>query len=168
MTELPCGVAGRIYPQDSLKSYPAKTDDHLWTQNLDFPLQIQLTVVQLIRGWLVIGRGATPGRRDVHVLQEKTIASRLSRGLVREPGAVQRREQEIPRRIARELTPRPVRAVRAGGKTNDQDTRLRVAESRHRFAPVILVDIRLALDARHFPAPRHQPRTFPAGNDLSV
>jgi len=108
MSELPFRIAGRIVPQDSFKSYPTQTHDDFGFQNFDLPLQIVLALIQLLGTWLIIRRRATTGRCDIHILKEETIASRLSRRLIRKPSPVQGREQESARRVPRELTSRPV------------------------------------------------------------
>jgi hypothetical protein len=58
--------------------------------------------------------------------------------------------------------------MRAWGEAYDYNTRIWIAESRHGLAPIFLIDICFALDARHFLAPCNQAFTFTAGNDFLV
>jgi hypothetical protein len=58
--------------------------------------------------------------------------------------------------------------MRRGRQSEDQQFRLMVAESRHRFAPVLAFPERQPLFKRHSFAVFHQPRTLPAPDDFFV
>jgi hypothetical protein len=81
---------------------------------------------------------------------------------------MQRWEQKPARSVARELSPCAVGAVRAGGKSHDQHTRLRVAKAGNWLAPIFRILVCLAFDARNFFAPFHKARTLAAFNDFLV
>src|SRR5262245_37109232 len=82
--------------------------------------------------------------------------------LRREPGPVERREQEISRPIPREDPPGPVPAVRRRGQPHDDQRRLWISEPGHRPPPVRLAPVRPALLSGHLLSPGHQPWTPPA------
>jgi len=94
MSKFETQLARRNYPQDSLKSNPAQTYDHFGFQNLDSTLEIWLTIILLFKAWLIGWRRTMSDCSDIRVFQNETIASGLSRRLVRKPGAVQRRIQK--------------------------------------------------------------------------
>ena len=51
---------------------------------------------------------------------------------------------------------------------HDQDIRMRVAESRHRASPIILIGERSPFRLRYLFAPFDQPRAGSAGDDVGV
>src|SRR6266849_6606559 len=92
----------------------------------------------------------------------------LGRGDVGEPGAVERRHEEVARAagaVAGEHAPRPVRAMCCRGETEDQQPRARIAEAWNRLGPVRLVAERSALFAPDPLAMLAQPRAAMAGDD---
>ena len=124
-------------------------------------------VVALRRQRLVRRRRAADGGGDVRADRARSPSSAArDRRLVREPDRVHRREQEVARRVAGEHPPGPVAAVRGRRQPDEQDPRVRIAEPRHRPAPV-----RLVAEARHLLAgdllpPRDEPRAATARDDL--
>jgi hypothetical protein len=56
----------------------------------------------------------------------------------------------------------------AGSQAHDQDPRLRIAEPRHRLAPVLMIAIRPALLAGHLLAIGDEAGAASAGNDFAV
>jgi hypothetical protein len=77
-----------------------------------------------------------------------------------------RREQEIARRVAREDPTGPVAAVRRRRQPDDEDPRVRVAETRDGPAPVRLVAEPGDLLAGDLLAPGDEAGAAPAGDDL--
>ena len=75
-------------------------------------------------------------------------------------------EKKSTRSITGEYAACTVRAMRTGCEANDQHTRFWVAESGYGPAPVFLISICPALDARHFLTPFHQALTFATGNNF--
>ena len=102
---------------------------------------------------LVQRRSAADGRRDVGIGECQPLVRLARHRTIREPLAVERRPQKIPRRVAGEDTPRPVPAMRRRRKPHQQDPRLGIAEARHRPAPVHLVAETGDLLASHAFAP---------------
>ena len=89
-------------------------------------------------------------------------------GLIREAGAVQRREQEVARAVAGEHPAGAVAAVRGGREPDDAATGPAGSpKPGHRSAPVLLVAERGPLLARDLLPPRDQPRARPARDDLA-
>ena len=116
----------------------------------------------------IVRRSATRDRADVGVNESKTIFARDGCGLVRKSGAIKLFVKKIAGAIAGEHAPGAIRAVRRGSEADDQELRVRIAESRDRPAPILLIAIRAALGACDFFAVANQARTFAALNDLSV
>jgi len=155
-------IAHFKYFENSVKGNFAQTDDDFWLDNFYLAFEIWLAIIQLCRTRLIIGRSATPRSGNVHILENKTIASGLRLSLVRKSGPVQRREKKSARSIASELTTCAVRAVCAGGKSYHEYACLRVAKARDRFAPIFMIFIGFAFNVCNFLTPLHQPGTFTA------
>src|ERR1035437_2187158 len=81
---------------------------------------------------------------------------------------MQNRIHEVARRITGERASRAVRAVRAWRKPENEDSRVRVAESRHRLSPILDVAIGAPFLARDAFPPRDEPRAAPARRDLAI
>src|ERR1700686_5384165 len=81
---------------------------------------------------------------------------------------VQRRIKKIARAVTREHPPRAIRSVSCRRKSQNQELRVSVSESRHRSSPVRPHTIRAALFTRHFLAVAHQPRTLPASHNFFI
>ena len=79
---------------------------------------------------------------------------------------MERGEQEIPRRVAREDTARAVAAVCRGRESDQQDARLGITESRHGPTPVRLIAEPRDLLARHLLAPGDEAWTAAAHDHL--
>ena len=112
---------------------------------------------------------AAHGGRDVRISQRETIVSILRRREVGESGAMERSHQEVAGSadaVSGEDAARTVRAVRRRRKTNDQQARQRIAESRNRPAPVDVIAIGAPLRPRNVPAVCAQTRAASAGSDL--
>src|SRR5207237_811665 len=99
-------------------------------------------------------------------LQAVVAVHRL--GLAREARAVEGGVEEVAAAVAGEHAAGAVGAVRGGGQSDDQQARTRIAEARHGTAPIRPIAKAAHLDARHFLAPRHQPRTSAALDDLAM
>jgi hypothetical protein len=81
---------------------------------------------------------------------------------------MQRRPQEVAARITGEDATRPVAPVCRRRKAQDQDPRLRIAETRQRPRPVFLPgEPARRLRGRALP-PLDQPRAAPAIDDLAL
>ena len=79
---------------------------------------------------------------------------------------MERGPQEVARGVTGEDPPRPVPAVGGRRQPEQQDPGIRIAEARHRPAPVRLVAEPGDLLARDLLAPRDEPRAAAAGHDL--
>ena len=85
--------------------------------------------------------------------------------MLAKPGGVERGGQEIARAVAGEDAAGPVRAVRRGRQADQQQARVRIAEPRHRPAPVDVVAVGGLLLARDARAVAPQARAVLAGDD---
>jgi hypothetical protein len=155
-------------PQVNTHRNAPKGENRARPQNFKLALEIR-TAVRKLRGQrLVRGRRAANSSNDIGIFQREPVAAMRRSRLVRESSAKQRVKQEISRAIARKHPPGAVPSMRRGRESKDQQLRVRVAESRHRFAPVFTVPERQPLFTRHSFAVFHQPRTLPASDDFFV
>ena len=135
-------------------------------QQRQLALEERPAAIALVDRRLVGRRRASHGGRDVGPVQLQPVVAVRARRLVGEAGAVHRPEQPVARAIAGEHAPGPVAAVGRRREADDEDLRGRVAEARHRAAPVVLVGVGRPLLGRHLLPPGHQPRAGPARHDL--
>ena len=122
--------------------------------------------VALLDRRLVGGRGAAHRRCDVGVEQRQAVVGAPADRPVGEPDRMERSEEEVARRIAREDPTGPVAAVRRGREAEQQDARVGVTEAGHGTRPVGLVAEAGDLLACHPLAPLDQPRAAAALHDL--
>lgn len=80
----------------------------------------------------------------------------LRNGLIRETGFVQSPEQPIAAAVAGKNSTGAIAAVRRGRESDNQQTRVRVAKTRHRLAPIVLLCKPLYFLARDSLAPCNQ------------
>src|SRR5207248_4108289 len=80
--------------------------------------------------------------------------------------AMQRREEEVTRPVAREHAARTVAAVRGRRQTDEEKTRAWVAETGNRPRPIRVVAVGRPFVARDGLAPRDEARARPAYRDL--
>jgi hypothetical protein len=137
-------------------------------QDLELPLEISLAIRRLSRQRFIPRRRAPHRRSHICILQLQPIAALLRRRLIRKPGPIQRRVQEIPRPIPRKHPPRPVSPVRRRRQSQNKQLRSRIPESRHRLSPVLAPAKRQPLLPRYPLAIFHQPRTPPAPHNLLI
>lgn len=167
MGELPA-VRAADDANDSLKSYPTQNNDDFGLDDCDLALEEGLAIVQFLAGRLVAWRSATSRGGDVHVMESQPVASRGRVGLVRKPRAIEGGIEKIARRVARELTSRAVRSVRAGGQSHHEDAGVRIAEARDGFAPVFVIAVGFAFFARDLFSPRDEAGAFYASDYFGV
>jgi hypothetical protein len=70
-------------------------------------------------------------------------------GLGSKTGAVERTVKELTGTISREHTSSTISSMGSGSETENDQSRRRVPERRHRFAPVIPVEVGASLRHRH-------------------
>src|SRR6266571_4343631 len=121
---------------------------------------------ELRAGRLVLRRGTPDGRDDVAVAQRESVVPRYRRGLVREPGPVERAIQPLAAAVSRERAPRPIPTVGGRREPDDEHPRRRIAEAGHGASPVRPVEERGALRAGNGLAVADEPRTLAARDDL--
>src|SRR5512132_3153102 len=158
-SEDPIGADGRFHPmteprsrtrravaetgdraQRAIPGERSQRNDHAYTgEGAELSLQEREAAIALLGGRAVPRRSASVHRAEIGTAESEAVVHGRGRRPVREAGAMQRREQEVPRAIAREDPPRPVTSMRGRRKPEDEDPRVRVAESRHRPPPVRLV-----------------------------
>ena len=109
---------------------------------------------------------ASVDRAQVRPAEVQTVVHGGGRRPVREPGAMQRREQEITRAIAGEDPPGPVPTMCRGRKPEHQDPGARVPEPRDRPPPIPLVREAGDLLPGDLLPPGHEPRASTTHNDV--
>ena len=159
---------GEIDADNPIECNAAQHNDDFGLDEREFTFEKGLAVVEFFGRGFVARRRATTRGGDVHIAEDQPIASRGRVGLVRESRSEEGGIEESARAIARELASGAVGTVRAGGQPHHEDARVRVAKSRDGFAPVFLVFVGFAFNARNFFAPRDETRAFVAGDDFFV
>src|SRR5437588_4602410 len=162
------GVAeGGDPPERPVPRERAQRNDHTELgERAELPHEEREAAVALLGGRAVPGWGAAVHGAQVRPPEAEAVVHGRGRRPVREPGPVQRREQEVPRTIAREDPPRPVAAVCGRREPEDEDARPRVAEPGHRSSPVRLVREAGDLLPGDLLAPGDEPRTSTAHDDV--
>src|SRR5205814_1645845 len=125
-------------------------------QQMQLAVEPYAAAAQLVGTRRVRRRSAAAWRHDERVVQPQPILAVDAGRLVREPGAVERREEEIAAAVAREHAARPVAAVRGGREAQQDEARGRISEPGDGTGPVRPGREPPHFDARHFLAPRHE------------
>ena len=114
----------------------------------------------------LLAGGAQRAGRDVAVAQPQAVVPRTTDvGWLAKPARWSGREQEVAGAVAGEDAAGAVAAVGRGGEADDEQPRARIAEARHRPAPVLLVAEALDL-LRATRGTTAQPRAALAGDDV--
>ena len=113
-------------------------------------------------GSTVSPRRAARHRGDPDVRQGHPVVASDAGRPICETGPVQCGVEEVARGVPGEHAAGAVRAVRAGREADEQHARRRVAEPRHRSAPVGVASVRAALGAGDGLAVLEQPRAAAA------
>lgn len=132
----------RVTPscQETIEGYfPEGKDDLNLTQYAEFPNQISTAGFDFSGSGLVGGRGTPSNSRYAAVAQFEAVFAARGFGLRRKAKAMKSFVQPIPTAVSGKHTARSVSAVRSGGQTHDQKSRSRIAESRKRLPPIVLV-----------------------------
>ena len=114
--------------------------------------EVPCAVSNLNRRRLITRRRTSHHGRNPRVPQLQPVLTRDRIAMVRQTNLMQHRIHKVPRTIAREGPTRPVRAMRSGSQSYNQNSRLRITESRHRLRPISLVKIGAALLLTNRPA----------------
>ncbi len=150
------------------RNLPERDDDADAGERVEFRVEVREAVGDLLACRLVVGRRAADRGRDEGVLQCQPVVWSLGRRDVGEARAMQRGHQEIaraPDAVAGEHTAGTVCAMSGRGEAENQQSRPRIAEPRHRPYPVRVVAIRPPLLSSDPLAIVTQPRAFLAGYD---
>jgi hypothetical protein len=137
-------------------------------QNFQLAFQKVPAIRQLRRQRFIRRRRATQSRGHISILQRQTVFPIRRNRLIGKPRAKQSLVQKISRTISREHSPRAIRAMRRGRKSQNQELRPRIAESRNRLSPVIACRKRSALVPRDLFTIPYQPRARAAAGNFPV
>ena len=117
---------------------------------------------------LVGGRGAADGGGDVGVFQLEAVVAADGRGLIGEAGFVEGGEEKISGAIASEDAAGAIAAVGGGGEPENQESRVRIAETGDGFAPVGPIAKGATFFLRNFFAVDDEARALAAGHDFLI
>ncbi len=141
-------------------------DDPQLAQEPDLAREERGTRVSLLDG-RPVGRGrAADGGCDVGIEQGQAIVGGARRRTVGQPDRMECRPQEVARRVAGEDPAGPVGTVRRGGKTDEQDPPIRVAEAGNGPTPVPLTLEAPDLVPGDLTSPGHESWASRAADDL--
>jgi len=143
-------------------------DDADFRQGFNFAGEEGSAVAYLLRGRLVVGRGAADDGRDPGVTELETVVLRDALGLIGEADVVEDGVHEIAGAVAGEDAAGAVGAVRSGGQAEDVDAGGGVSEAGDGTAPVGLVLIGAAFGAGDALAIGAQAGALLAGGDVLV
>jgi len=118
------------------------------------PARIAFTGHRCIARWRTFHCRRHPG-----ATQFESVAAMCRRRLVGESRPVQRAVEPVAAAVAGEHPSRAIGPVRAGGKTQDEQSRSRIPETRHTTTPVIVVPECGTLFDRHALSPLDESRT---------
>jgi hypothetical protein len=146
-----------------------KSHDHSQVlQALDLAIKEGRTVGEFLRQRFVVGRSAASGGCDVQILECEAVLAIDCVRLARESKLVENRIHEVAGGIAGERASRAIRAVCAGREAEHEHMRIRIAEARYRFSPIIVIAISTALFAGNSLAISHETRALRAGDHLAI
>ena len=134
-------------------------------QQFQLPKQVGPAVSDFFRQRFVRRRRAVNRRRDVAVAQPQAVVTAHRCWFVSEAGPVQRREEPVAAAVTGEYAARAIAAVGCGCESDDQQTRSRITEARHRTAPVVVVIKAPDLFTRDPRSPLNQTRAQVASDD---
>ena len=130
-------AAGALGGEEAVVRHLAERDrDSESRQERELAQQPATAGRDLGRRGAVRGRGAAHDRGDERVAQPEPVVALARDGLAREPGAVERSVEPVAALVAGEHAPGPVGPVRGRREPDDEESRRRVAESRHGPGPV--------------------------------
>src|SRR6266571_1036131 len=130
-------AAGALGGEEAVVRHLAERDrDPESRQERELAQQPATAGRDLGRRGAVRGRGAAHDRGDERVAQPEPVVALARDGLAREAGAVERGVEPVAALVAGEHAPGPVGAVRCRRESDDEESRRRVAESRHGPGPV--------------------------------
>src|SRR5580658_4644592 len=167
-------LAGDYLPPQQVVEIGFKTDsserhdDAQIFQTLKFSFEIRSAVSELLRQRLVVRRRAARRRGYIKIGEHEAVIAVGGRRLIRKANFVQHRIHKLAGSVSGERPPGAVRAMSAGSQSKHQHARFGIAESRNRFAPVLMVAVSAALLASNELAIGDQPRAARAADDLGI
>ena len=124
--------------------------------------------VALARGWLVLRRSAPNRRGDARSDQHLTVIDRNGMRLGCKASPMHGSEEPVATSVSGEHAPGPVGAMGCRRQSDDEDTRMRIAESRDPPPPVLLICEGGTLGRRNAFPPGHQTRACSAFDDVGI
>lgn len=115
--------------------------------------------ISLVGQRRVCRRGTLHCRRHPRTAQFESVPAVRGSRLVGEPRLVHRAVEPVPAAVSGEHPTRAIRAVRRRGEAENQETRRRVAETRHAATPIVVVPESGALFEGDTLAPLDETRT---------
>jgi len=157
----------RVEAQSGVPSEGAETDENPPVrEQFELAGGVGETGVTFGGGRSVLRRGAADGSGDPEPREAKPIVRSSGDGCVREAGAVERAEEEIPGAVAGEVAAGAVRPVCGRSQAEDDHAGFGVPKPRDRATPVLLPGVSGLLLAGDLLAPLDEARAEPAGDYL--
>jgi len=123
-------------------------------QQPELALEERRAVPSLLRRRSVVRRGASDPGRQVKVTIVEAIVPPNGGGLVREPGLVERTDEERRRAVSREHSAGAIRPVGGRGEPDHYESGAGVSETGNRATPVLVVaELALPLPCHPFAIP---------------
>lgn len=142
---------------------PTKTHNHAGAlKQSQLTVQERCASITFVRIRMIPRRSALHSRSDPSIDEAKPIVGRYRRRLIGKPGAVHRPEQPFSTAITSEDATGAIGTMRSRRQTQNDDTPLRVTESRYRSTPVRLTAICRSLFGGDLLAPCHESRACSA------
>ena len=167
MTESRAGSNGVVTTERG-EGEPTEAHDDSRFEEVELPDEERSAGVSLSQGRLVVRRGAAYGGTDPHARQLQAVVDAHGLRSVGQPGAVQRPKQPVTAAIAGEHASRAVGTVRRGSQADHDNLRCRIAEARHRPAPVGVAGERGPFLRGDPLTPLDEPRASPTPDDLAA
>jgi len=164
------GLTGAIEdPQDGGPGECPEDEEHARrVEDLQLASEKRRAGVALIDRRLVQRRRAANRGRDPGAGQDQPVIRPPARGLVRDPGPMECRPQEVAARVAGEDAAGSIAAMGGRREPHDENARVGIPEAGQRSAPVRLVAVAGDLLAGDPLAPRDEPWAPTAFDDLAL
>jgi len=162
------GGTQAMYSKYVLEGDMSQAHDHPGGEQLDLARQVGPAIVKLIRRRSISGRYTATGGCEVQALEPEGIISSRGFGVCSQAGAEERRVEEAPRGVSRELPARTVGPVGSRCQADNQDPCQPVAKTGNRFPPIFPIAVRLSFFARNSFAPCHESGALAAGDDPPI
>jgi len=143
-------------------------EDGARLEDFQFAEEIRAAICEFGRKRFVGGRSAADGGGDVGVFQLEAVVAADGSGLIGEARFVESCIEKIAGAISGEDSAGAIAAVGGGGESENEELRVRIAETGDGLAPVGPIEEGAAFFLRNFFAVNDEARAFAAGHDFLI